>query len=178
MTDLELGLQEAPGLEKWATLSPDGRYRYLLGRQVQRGGIGTLLFIMLNPSTADASVDDRTIGRCMSFAKRDGYERMEVVNCYALRATDPEKLKTELAPEGGPANGIAIAAAVERAHRVVYAWGTLAATHLWMRLHQDIVVPSGKTPYCLGQTKFGLPKHPLYIKGTQPLIPFNIQRAR
>jgi hypothetical protein len=175
---LELGLQEAPGLEKWANLSPDGRYRYLLGRQVLRDGNGTLLFIMLNPLTADADLDDPTIRRCIGFARRDGYERMEVVNVYALRATDPAALKTALAPGGGPENGNTIAAAVARAHRVVYAWGTLAPPHDWMLIHDDLIKPTGKTPYCLGQTKYGCPKHPLYIRGDQPLVPFEISRVQ
>src|SRR5689334_20041621 len=72
---------------KSAVLSPCGLYRYRLTR---RWGDGpALLFVMLNPSTADATEDDPTIRRCTGFAKREGMPAIEVVNLFAWRATDP-----------------------------------------------------------------------------------------
>lgn len=66
-------------------------YRYLLWR---RWSTGTrfVTYIMANPSTADATVDDPTIRRCIGFAKRDGYDGLRVVNLFAWRATNPDDL--------------------------------------------------------------------------------------
>jgi hypothetical protein len=59
-----------------------------------------MAWVMLNPSTADAEVDDPTIRRCMSFAKREGYDGIEVLNLYGLRATKPKHLLDHPDPEG------------------------------------------------------------------------------
>lgn len=166
---------EVPGLSSWASLSEDEKYRYLLGREVGGGRPGTLLFIMLNPSTADSTVNDPTIRRCISFTRREGLNLLEVVNLYALRATNPKALRTAWAPAGGPRNLETIRSAVARATTICYAWGSLGEVHVWRAIHDEIVVPSGKTPMCLGQTKYGQPRHPLYIKGTQPLVPFVVK---
>jgi hypothetical protein len=76
---------------KWATISENGLYRYLLGRTGWPGcSGGNMLFVMLNPSTADVYEDDNTIRRCTTFAQREGQSAMEVVNLYAYRSTDPK----------------------------------------------------------------------------------------
>src|SRR5688572_12745487 len=82
-----------------AILSEDQKYRYLLGRRWQEG-IGSVTFVMLNPSTADHVVDDRTIKRCMDFARSWGHSGLEVVNLYAFRATDPDELGKQADPVG------------------------------------------------------------------------------
>jgi hypothetical protein len=73
-----------------AVFSADGRYRYRLTRDL--GGKTTVTFIMLNPSTADANLDDPTIRRCKGFAKDWGYGRLIIVNLFAFRATDPRDM--------------------------------------------------------------------------------------
>jgi hypothetical protein len=78
--------------ESWADLSDCGTYRYRLGRRWAEGPVD--VWIMLNPSTADATVDDRTIGRCMEFSRRWGAGALVVGNLFALRATDPTDLLT------------------------------------------------------------------------------------
>jgi hypothetical protein len=107
----------------WADLSPCGTYRYLLGRRVGEGD-RTALFMMLNPSTADATEDDPTIRRCTGFARREGCGVLEVVNLFAYRATDPAELRTAPDPVG-PANDHHIKAALGRVALVVVAWGAL-----------------------------------------------------
>ena len=83
---------------KQAVLSDCGTYRYRLWR---KWGCGSpLLFVMLNPSTADAEVDDATIRRCLGFADAHGFGELEVVNLYAYRATDPADLKRAGYPVG------------------------------------------------------------------------------
>jgi hypothetical protein len=109
----------------WADLSPCGTYRYLLGRRVGDGQRAAL-FVMLNPSTADASDDDPTIRRCRRFARREGCGLLEVVNLFAYRATDPVALRLAEDPVG-PANDHFISKAVERAALVVVAWASSTA---------------------------------------------------
>src|SRR5580765_5070589 len=105
-----------------ATISPDGKYRYLLSREYEDGMFGTVLFVMLNPSTADATKDDATIRRCVGFTKRWGYSTLEVVNLFAFRATHPRDLWKADDPVG-PDNDVTISDAVRRAQLIVAAWG-------------------------------------------------------
>ena len=74
-------------MNKAAILSDDGRYRYLLERQWDERP--RMAWCMLNPSTADANIDDQTIKRCIGFAKREGFGGIIVVNLMAFRATSP-----------------------------------------------------------------------------------------
>ena len=150
-----------------ATISDCGQYRYDLGRRWAPGP--RLLWVMLNPSTADAMEDDPTIRRCIGFSKRDGYGSLIVVNLYAYRATNPKALLTADDPEG-PDNWWHIQRAVRSSDAVVYAWGATTMPsdrHLW---HGGALIPS---PLCLGHTKAGHPRHPLYVKGDQPFVPFD-----
>lgn len=145
-----------------ATLSTDRMYRYRLGRRWGADGLEAL-FVMLNPSTADESVDDPTIRRCIGFAKAWGCNALTVVNLYALRATDPEALRTHADPVG-PENDATIAAAVAATDIIVCAWGAfnlspLRVRRVWPLLNLSELRP----PQCLGTTKDGHPKHPLYL---------------
>lgn len=157
----------APGVATSAVLSDDGRYRYRLTR---RWGLGErMAWIMLNPSTADADVDDPTIRRCMSFARREGYEGIEVINLYAYRATDPRELTRCADPEG----------ALNPAHwdevlydhaigMVVAAWGA------WRPKVPALALSQWHTGgwFCLGTTANGEPRHPLYVRGDTELEPW------
>lgn len=107
-----------------AVLSACGRFRYRLGRQWGEGGV--LLFVMLNPSTADADVDDATIRRCVKFAQAHGFGALEVVNLYAFRATDPKDLR-RAGYLAGPENDAHIAAAASECAAICVAWGANAA---------------------------------------------------
>ena len=155
-------------IETGGDMSPDGLYRYRLWR---RWGPGEdVVWIMLNPSTADATTDDRTISRCISFSQGWGFGGMEVVNLYALRATDPKELVGHPDPEG-PDNARAWQAAgcFEGDRTVVAAWGG----HVDMSGLRRSRVLSGRSMAgfkCLGTTEKGHPRHPLYVKnGTAPI---------
>ena len=121
-----------------------------------------MVFIMLNPSTADGQQDDNTIRRCMSFAHSNGFGAMVVVNLFAFRATNPKDLWIEDDPVG-PENDEAIrhACANER-NRLVAAWG--APKH---RLHDERAMSVSGELYgrlhALRTTKHGHPRHPLYV---------------
>lgn len=151
-------------MQRWALLSEDGVYRYRLGRSWGHGP--PLLFVMLNPSTADANIDDPTIRRCIGIAKREMCVGVEVVNLFALRATDPAALSLHPNPVGRGNLG-EIHSAVRDARAVVVAWGA----HPMARS----VIPVFDRPvYCLGTTKDGSPRHPLYVRADQPLIPWEV----
>jgi hypothetical protein len=94
-------------IERTATISDCGRYRYTLGRTWSDEP--PVLFVMLNPSTADADVDDNTISKCIGFAKRWGHGGITVVNLYAWRATNPKELPDDFSVgEGGVPSASAV----------------------------------------------------------------------
>lgn len=149
-----------------AEFSDCGQYRYTLTRKISSISVIDLhiLFIMLNPSTATAETNDPTIRRCMSFAERNGYSRLTVVNLFALRATDPKKLKSHLDPVG-PLNDEAIAYMVNKhgIKHTIAAWG---ANRFAKQRAAEVIKKFG--PFqCLGTTKDGSPRHPLYVKSNQ-----------
>lgn len=151
-----------------AVLSDDGRYRYRLWRDVPQDDEvpgGSVLFIMLNPSTADAGVDDPTIRRCIGFAKSWGYRRLEVGNLFAFRATDPGRL-IDSASAGvdvvGPENNAWLPRLALDADLIVCAWGTHLATRLNGRA-DEVRGMLGKPLAALELTQNGSPKHPLYV---------------
>lgn len=158
-------------IRRAASISACGKYRYRLTRY---WGPGKMLpFVMLNPSTADADVDDPTIRRCMGFARRFEAGGIIVVNLFAYRATDPVELK-RVADPIGPANfdalqEIAIVSGGTNSP-VICAWGTSAGERgadvvaMMRREHAHL--------FCLGLTKGGHPRHPLYVRGDAPLLPF------
>lgn len=147
---------------KTAEISPDGVYRYELTR---RWGDGPFVcWVMLNPSTADAEVDDQTIGRCIGFARRWNMAGLKVVNLYALRATDPQALKTHPDPIGCDNAGYVHEAICASAF-VVVAWGA-SDPHRGSG-GGDILASAwgANVPVsCLGRTRAGFPRHPLYLK--------------
>lgn len=160
-------------IESSAWLSDDDVYRYELTR---RWGTGPLLpFVMLNPSTADGSVDDPTIRRCMGFARRGFLNGIKVVNLYAYRSTDPKALTAlDVRYAIGGDNDEAIQTMFHRAKLdmvpVIAAWGADPAARRAWEVQADLFY--GHKLFCLGVTKNGSPRHPLYVKADQPLVPF------
>jgi len=168
-----------------AQISPCGRYRYSLTREWGNGlheGPGPTVFVafvMLNPSTADATTNDPTIRKCIGFAQHWGYGGIHVVNLFPLRATDPTELVRYDANEAiERENDRAIFAALDQCGTRVAGWGAHAEVidrkraALVTRLLSE---PSSrwKEPraMCLGKTLRGQPRHPLYVPYSQPLIP-------
>jgi hypothetical protein len=161
----------AEGRVSDAVLSSCGTYRYTLerdlGRPLLKGPARRVLFVMLNPSTADATKDDPTIRRCAGFARSWNYSALAVVNLFAWRATDPAQLM-RAADRGenvvGPDNDYYTQREAMRADLVVLAWGALPPSlqprSVWVaRL-------IAKPVAILGLTKrTGHPRHPLYVPG-------------
>jgi hypothetical protein len=165
--------RHAEEVAKGAIISDCQRYRYQLTRSWD--GTASLPFVMLNPSTADASNDDPTIRRCMSFAKREGAGGIVVANLFAFRATSPSDMKAAADPFG-PDNELTLRclarAAVASSKLIVCAWGTHGDEFGTNLLAMAIFQQEGAQLVCLGKTKDGHPRHPLYVKGDQPLVPF------
>lgn len=152
-----------------AIISDCGQYRYRLTRDWGHGR--RLPFCMLNPSTADADIDDPTIRRCIGFAKREGYGGLVVVNLFAFRATDPKAMQAAAFPFG-PDNHSHLSTVARAASAldipIVCAWGANDRGDVAKSIFREAEVRM----VCLGRTKDGSPRHPLYVRGDQPLEHF------
>lgn len=148
--------------EGTAIFSADRTYRYTLTRDWEEGP--RAVFVMLNPSIATDVLLDSTVRRCIGFAKAWGMGGITVVNIFALRSRDPKALYTHPDPVG-PDNDRHLVTEAERAAVVVAAWGV----HGELDGRGDAVCALlGHVPlHCLGRTKRGHPRHPLYLPGTR-----------
>lgn len=144
-----------------ARFSPCMRYRYELSRMWSMEASRFCMFVMLNPSTADAQIDDPTIRRCIGFAKSWGYDGLYVGNVYAYRSTDPSQLWTVDDPVG-PDNDASLTKLAEKADLVVAAWGANAKPErIGCVLH---ALRNANAVHFLAMTRAQQPKHPLYLK--------------
>lgn len=151
-----------------AYLSDDRLYRYSLTRDMASlTGEGTVTFIGLNPSTADATEDDPTIRRCTRFARDWGFACLKMLNLYAYRATEPRDLFGFDGDKVGPENDCTIAKVVGGSDLIICAWGVNAPLR-----RADQVLGLIAAPHCLGVTKDGAPRHPLYVKAATLPQPF------
>ena len=157
-------------LENDAVISDCGKYRYLLRRTWDYNRPRALL-VMLNPSTADATLDDATIRSCVRLLNGQGYGSMEVVNCFAWRATDPKELFSAIDPIGANNDNV-IEGAVSRCDVAICAWGAHQMAGNRRAAIINAVRAQRPAVYCFGTTKHGAPKHPLYIKSGTPLETF------
>lgn len=169
-----LTLPTAGAVLKDALISPCGRYRYWLTRQWDPGA-PLLPIIMLNPSAADASVDDPTMGRCMAFARRERFGGILVMNLFAYRATSPADMKAAADPYGPDCaehlDGV-MQRSAEIGAPILAAWRA-HGEHLNRAKMVRIGAKSwGAKFVCLGTTAAGHPRHPLYVSGDQLLVPF------
>jgi len=147
-----------------AVFSPDGRYRYALWRvwnQIRQ----PLLFIGLNPSTADHTMNDPTVTRCITRAAREGFGGLLVGNLFALVSSDPDVILKD-----SEAIGIAtddyLQKMIGMAGKVLCAWGSFPAA----KKRSETVLGMIPEPYCLGINRDGQPKHPLYISYGIPML--------
>ena len=167
--------QMADGMVGLAQFSPCGRYRYLLERQ-WNPATPLLIYVMLNPSTADEAALDPTVKRCLRRAIRNCFGRLRVFNLFAFRATHPADLIAAAAPIG-PDNDEALLQGVNDLQpddRLVCAWGN-HGSHLnrateVTRALRDLGVPL----HHLGLTQQGAPCHPLYVPDERALTLWQI----
>lgn len=155
-------------LYKSARISECGRYRYLLSR-IWDESKPLCGWLMLNPSTADAQIDDATIRKCMAFARAWGYGGIVVANLFAWRSTDPSALMSAADPVG-PDNDLAIRNLSEKSFVIVAAWGANALDpKLSSRIDAVFELIDSSKLRCLGLTSHGAPRHPLYVNGSTEL---------
>ena len=164
-------------IERDATFSECGRYRYTLTRRWDRHK-GLVGFIMLNPSTADDQADDPTIRRCIGFSRDWGYGGIVVTNIFSFRATSPRDLfqaAHPVCPFGEAARYADLLIDHSRSCSItIAAWGHhgkyLKRGEAVMRLFWA----RGLMLHCLGRTVSGRhPYHPLYLPASTVPIPFN-----
>jgi hypothetical protein len=145
----------------------DARYRYVLER---RWGAGpAVLWVLANPSSADAERDDPTVRRCVSFARRDGAGGLVLVNLRAWRDADPRRL-ADVPDPVGPGNDAAVLTALAATTGpVVVAWGVQRDAG---RVRTVVDLLGDRPTLCLGTTRDGHPRHPLYVPGSTRLRPW------
>ena len=156
------------GKHSGAEFSADRRHRYNLWRRWQ-DSCDYVLFIGLNPSTADEYDDDRTINRCRQFTAHWGYGAFYMANLFALCSKKPAIMLADPHPIGCD-NNRHLQQLSCQASLIVCAWGNPGR-------HQgrDIEVINLLDDYplqCLDINQTGTPKHPLYAKGDTPLKPY------
>ncbi|WP_367991031.1 DUF1643 domain-containing protein [Spiribacter pallidus] len=148
-------------MERAARMSPCAAYRYDLWRRWELRG-PVLLWILLNPSTADADRDDATTVRCIRFAARWGYGAIRVVNLFGMRATDPRHLYKVQHPTGRQ-NDETIREALQTADGLVCAWGNNGRLNGRGLTVRDMLRRNRCEPHIFGLTRLGEPTHPLYV---------------
>lgn len=152
----------------------DGPYRYRLWRDTSRGKVSnteSVLWIMLNPSTADATADDPTIRKVVGFSHRLNFGQARIVNVCAFRSTDPKVLSSPpISDVVGPKNFEVIYEELKTASHVVLAWG--ANIHRKMKnqdvykasqVVEELAFRSTAPVSILGWCANGAPKHPLML---------------
>lgn len=163
MTGLEDFLDDKDG----AIFDDDREYRYRLWRTLDASK-PTVAFLMLNPSTADETDNDRTISRCISFAENWGYGRLEVGNLFAFSATNPDELRNHPEPVGSE-NDRHLEEIVDDAELVVAAWGNDGSIQGRGR---EVAARFRGELHALMVNKTGHPQHPLYVDGDTNPSPF------
>jgi hypothetical protein len=157
------------GTDSGAVISECSIYRYKLWRYWDDRRPGCA-FIMLNPSVADASIDDPTIRRVVGYARGWDYGSVTVVNLFALRSTDPAAMKSAADPVGR-LNDRHIAEVARSSSLVVAAWGAHPGIEGRARDVRRMLADAGVTLYCLALTKGGHPGHPLFLKSDLVPVP-------
>lgn len=158
--------ESSDGLSERYLYSADMQYRYAFGRWWGKEDLAnTVVWILLNPATGDTERRRRpTLQRCISWSCAD-FSGLLILNLFAYRATDPRFLRDATDPVG-VANDDALRRITAGAPRTIVAWGTGGG----LRGRSSAVASVLTTPMCLGTTKRGEPRHPLYVPGGTSLV--------
>ena len=151
----------------WADYSADGTYRWSYERRWGPGG--ALCWVGLNPGTGDRDAGPRpTLRRVVGWARREGCAAVNVVNLFSYRTTDPEALRTASVDIVGDRTDATLRTVSSEAQLTLAAWGgnTLA------RQRSAKAVGMLTDPMCVGLTKSGQPRHPLYVAAATPFMPY------
>ncbi len=162
--------QHENGWVSSARYSPCEIYRYTLQRvwDEQRPLVA---FIGLNPSTATEIENDPTVRRCIGYAHTWGYGGMRMLNAFGLRSTDPKGL-TRIDDPIGPENDKWLVKMTQDVDLTVACWGVHAGLNDRHQHILSLMKRARREIHCLGTTKAGFPKHPLYLRQSLIAIPF------
>jgi hypothetical protein len=152
-----------------AEFSEDRNYRYALWRIWDRSK-PLVMFIGLNPSTANETDNDPTIKSVCRIAKHNGYGGVYMMNCFPYVSTNPKELFNGISPTTQELNNLALKDTASICQDVVFAWGNFKEVEPSVVNFLNMLFPNAKA---LQVNKNGSPKHPLYCKSTTELIPFN-----
>ena len=150
----------------WAEFGgKQNEYRYAL-RRVWDDSLGSVMFVMMNPSTADPFVDDPTVAKCQRYARAWGFGTLWVGNTFAYRATDQKQL-LRVADPVGPRNDEWLLKMATEARMIVLAYGK-PHKKLCQRGAEvtELLRQAGHKLHVLKLCGDGTPSHPLYLKGT------------
>ena len=163
-----------------AIISPCGRYRYRLERELSMpfAGSKTFAYFGINPSTADAEIDDATVRKWKGFTRLNSGHRFIVGNIFAFRSTDPKALSRQDDPVG-PEWLPHMTAIIADADVLVPCWGSLSKMPRDLRGAPAQILAtllrSGKPVLHFGVTSCGQPKHPLMLGYDTPLTEWATQ---
>lgn len=158
---------------KSAVISECGKHRYRLER-AWGAGKGTVLWVMLNPSTADGKTNDATITKIAEMTHRWAYSGLVVVNLFTYRATDPKEL-SKVGPRdlnGPDATKHLVNELRRKPALVVVGWGANRHAEQRGKVVTKLIRHFGLTPMCFKINKNGSPVHPLYQSYSAKLIPY------
>lgn len=165
-------MEDKTEVEKTCQMSLCHKYRYSLCRQWGDGG--NVLFIGLNPSTADHLIDDPTIRRCIDFTKRLGFNCFYMANLFSYRATDPKDMKASSEPIGKDTDAH-LWHLCETAEVIIFCWGNHGSYMGRSQEVKEMLEPFKRKIKCFGLNKSGEPKHPLYLAKTTKLVDYYTQ---
>lgn len=163
---------QLPELTGGARFSPDRRHRYSLWRATGTRGSRTVVFVMLNPSVADADDNDPTVTRVVNYAKEWGYARLVVVNLFSRITSYPKELGA-LADLADDETDRVLLAECGAADLVVAAWGRHGGKHRRDSAVLRLLAENGIRLHVLGFTKSGRPLHPLMQKKDLKPVPWH-----
>ena len=157
------------GLVERYLYSPDLTYRYAFGRWWGAPDLVTTdVWVLLNPATGDTEQRRRpTLEKCVARSRAADRSGLLVLNLFAYRHTDPKALRLAEHPVG-PANDATLRLLTAAAPRTIAAWGS----HGTLQGRSQQVAPLLDRPLCLGTTRHGEPRHPLYVPAATELVPW------
>lgn len=150
------------------------KYRYALHHDFDAEMGATprrIMWIGLNPSTADEQALDPTLRRIREFSRQFGFTTFVMTNLFAFRATDPRDMMKAVDPVG-PENDDALLGMALASKMIIAAWGTKGNYGARADAVKKLLRQAGHTLYCLDRNDGGSPKHPLYLKGDLKPIPY------
>lgn len=151
-------------MQRTAIFSKDKQYRYQLSRRWDSAK-PMVLFVMHNPSTADAYKEDPTLIRIINYAKDWGYGGLYVGNLFPYCSSKPKK-DMVLPKVIVTRNHRHIKTMYKQSEQTIFAWGNQQETPQWFKKNINY-------PYCIALSLNNIPKHPLYLKKNRLPKPFN-----